>query len=120
MKAYFKYILLCLTLFVCLLLCSCSRAITSSADELTAHSWQAQLDNGNTITLSFDMDNATLALAYADDTEVNIEGLCELSDTSFVIHDSDTFSSYKFDYIVHFDSVDITYGNTTVSLNKIS
>ncbi len=120
MKAYFKLILLSLVLSVCLVLCSCARVVTNNGDELIANSWQTKLDNGNIIKLSFDMDNATLALTYTNDTEVKLHGLCELSGTSFVIHDSDTFSTYKFDYLVHYDRVDITYGDATVSLNKIS
>lgn len=120
MKALYKTFSLCLALSVCLLLCSCSRCVINSGDELTLNTWQTQFDNGNVVSLSFDADNATFSLTYSDKTKVELCGLCELSNTSFVIHDNDTLSEYKFDYIVHFDSVDITYADTTVSLNKIS
>lgn len=121
MKANFRKILA--IVFVILhtaLLCSCARVVTSNADELTMHTWQSELDNGNIITLTFSGDNATLTLSYKDTEPVQVSGLCELDDTTFVIHDSSLFYSYEFQYVLHYDCVDIIYADTTVSLDKIS
>lgn len=98
-------------------LSGCTRQIKNSADELTLHSWSAQLENGNTIDLSFSDDNATLMLTVKDNDPVTLSGFCEISDSEFVIHDS-AFGVYPFSYIVHFDRVELTYDSNTVSLNK--
>lgn len=113
-----KIVFATMLVIIVLVLSGCSKVVMNSADELTMYMWGAQLENGNEISLKFDDDNATLSLILFDDEKVIINGLCELSDTAFVIHDEKTKTPYAFSYIVHFDRVEIIYGENTVSLYK--
>ena len=100
------------------LLCSCENTITTYADELTSCSWSATLENEAELALDFTDDNATLKADFPDGEELCLSGFCELYDSTFVIHDTKTKYQYKFDYIVHFDRVELIYDNNTVSLYK--
>ena len=101
-----------------LALTGCQRIVVNSSDELTLHSWYTELDNGNKISLEFNDNNATVKVSLFDGKTESISGLCEVSDTAFVIHDSNTGVAYPFYYIVHFDRVEIVCGENTVSLYK--
>lgn len=119
MRKYMR-ILACFLLFTMLAipLCSCTKVIDNCADELVSSRWSATLDNGNTITLYFAGDGAVLMVRFSDDTSVSIYGLCEISDISFVIHDIKSMSAFAFNYIVHFDRVEVIYNQNTVVLYK--
>ncbi len=97
----------------------CESVVTNSADELCANSWSAVLSNDNEISLCFDGDNATLKVNLADKQSASISGLCEISDSAFVIHDEKTNFDFAFSYIVHFNRVQLVYGENTVSLYKM-
>ena len=92
--------------------------VTNSADELTLNTWVGELENSNTISLEFDGNFATLTVSLYDKKTTSISGLCEISDTAFVIHDSKTKTPYAFSYIVHFNRVEIIYKENTVLLYK--
>ncbi len=114
-----RFSALCLLLvLVAFSLCACTDVVNNSADELRLNSWSAQLDNGSVILLSFSEDYATFKLANSEEETCVIDGLCEISDTAFVIHDKSTSTSFAFSYIVHFDSVEIYYEGNSVSLYK--
>lgn len=92
--------------------------VTNSADELTLNTWVGELENSNTISLEFDGNCAMLTVSLYDKKTTSISGLCEISDTAFVIHDSKTKTPYAFSYIVHFNRVEIIYKENTVLLYK--
>ncbi len=108
-----------LLLLVIYTFCGCNRSIDNCADELVVSSYFAKLDNGSEISLSFCGDNATLYVKLADASACKISGFCEISDSIFVIYDDKTKKTYAFEYLVHFDSVDIIYEGNTVSLYKV-
>ncbi|MBQ8057585.1 MAG: hypothetical protein IJ275_04550 [Ruminococcus sp.] len=115
----FSKIIICVSMLTLIFLSSgCSEVVTNSADELTQSKWSVQLDNGNKIALDFDGDKASLSVTLFDNKSITLSGLCELSSTAFVIHDENTKIPYAFTYIVHFDRVEIVYGENTVSLYK--
>lgn len=118
MKTIYKSIVCVVLLVLTLVLSGCTKAVANPADELTDSKWYAQLENGNEITLDFSGDKASLTLSLSDNKSAKISGLCELSDTAFVIHDEDTKIPFAFSYIVHFDRVEIIYDKNTVSLYK--
>ena len=101
-------------------LCSCSRVIVNSADELTYNSYSKEFSNGNIVTLSFDENNnATLTMKTNKGKQAVISGFCEISDSEFVINDTKTSVAYPFRYTVYFDRVDIMYEGNVLTLNKI-
>lgn len=102
-----------------LLFCSCTKVVTNSGDELTMSNWRAELDNKGVVTLTFESDNACFSFESSDGEKLVLEGLCELSKDVFVIHDVYTKTPYTFEYVVHFDSVDIMHGENTLSLDKM-
>ncbi len=118
MKNINKSIVCVIFVVITLVLSGCTKTVTNPADELTGSKWYAQLENGNEITLEFIDDKACLTLSLSGKKSATISGLCELSDTAFVIHDEDTKIPFAFYYIVHFDRVEIIYDENTVSLYK--
>ncbi len=106
-------------LLCAVLLSGCRRVVTDCSDELTMHLWQGEYDNGMSVSLSFDDDDATLSLSLSDGRENRINGLCVLDLEQFVIIDDDTSESFSFGYTVHGDSVDITYDDASLSLKKV-
>ena len=115
---YFKKafcVLMCLVFFF---LCSCSDEIKSEKDELSAYAWSAELENKTAVTLSFSEDKATLKAELQKGEKLTLSGFCELYDDYFVIHDEKTKYPYEFFYNVHFDRVELIYGDNTVSLYK--
>lgn len=119
MKRIESIILIAFIVFIISTLCSCTQVVVNSADELKLSSWGVTLDNENEITLSFDGDFATLSSSVKNEEIVKISGLCEFSETAFVIYDDDSKIPFAFSYIVHFDRVEITYDGNTVSLYKL-
>ena len=99
-------------------LCACERVIRGPADELTMFSWSSTFDNGNKVSLSFDSDSAVFS-AQGDGLDLDISGYCLVGDDSFVICDDDTGFNYRFGYIVHGDSVELSYDGGSVALDKI-
>ena len=111
-----------LCVLFCLLLIfvfsGCQQVVVNNADELTMYSWESEFDNGTIVSLTFDENVATLHILLSDGSEKQIKGLCELSESAFVIHDSLTKKPYAFSYIVNFDRVEIVWDENTVSLYK--
>ncbi len=68
--------------------------------------------------LSFKDDNATLKMKQKDGEKLCISGFCEVSDSIFVIYDDKTKTPYAFEYMVHFDRVNVKILTNTVSLYK--
>lgn len=101
------------------LLCSCTRVIVNCADELSLYSYSKEFENGNTVSLSFDKNNATLSMKTNGGEQAVISGFCEMSETEFVIFDSKTGVAYPFEYIIYSDRVDIMYDTNVVTLDKI-
>ena len=109
-------VILCIS--VVLVFSGCQQVVTNPADELTLNKWVGELENSNTVSLEFDGSVATLSVTLYDKKNASISGLCELSDSAFVIHDASTKIPYAFSYIVHFDRVEIVYKENTVLLYK--
>lgn len=118
MKNIKKFMLFIMCLAVMFITSSCSLAVDSNADELTASSWSTTLENSNEINLSFTDDNATLTILFADGEKCKISGFCEVGDSGFVIHDSLSNTPYAFEYVVYFDRVELIFESNTVSLYK--
>lgn len=95
-----------------------STSIQSYSDELVSSLWCAKLENSTQIMLSFKDDKADLKIILKDGSMLSINGVCEVSDSIFVIYDDKTRTPYAFEYIVHFDRVDVEFLTNTVSLYK--
>lgn len=99
----------------------CTQTVSSPSDELIMSSWSLNDDKGNDIKLTFSDDSAAFSVNCDNkSTSVNISGFCELSQDSFVIHDNATGVVFAFRYKLHFDSIDLSYDNGTVRLNKVT
>lgn len=108
-----------LAILIGVLLCGCTRTIRDPADELTMFSWEAESENGSCVQLSFD-DNTARFTAQNDTFVLSIDGVYLIDDTTIVISDAQTLMNYSFTYLVHGDSVDLTYGGGTITLDKKS
>lgn len=120
MKENFARFVAVFTIFFMLIIMSgCSAQVRNFSDELTLNSWHTTFDNGNEISLTFDGDFATLTMQVSDNEKYEISGICECDDSSFIIYDSKYNIPYAFNYVVHYDRVELTYNKNTVSLEKV-
>lgn len=108
-------------LLISVLLCGCSQVVATSADELKANKWFGELKNGTQVSLSFEYTSALLCIkTNADEGISKISGGCLVTDHDFIITDSSIGQIIHIDYKLNGDSVDLTYNNNTVKLNKQS
>lgn len=108
---------LAVVLMSAFMLSGCERNIESPFDELRGYSWQGELENGNTVTLSFDDSNARLSVEN-EDFSLDISGLCVPDDGSFVIFDENSDANYSFDYRLYGDRVELIAEGGELSLEK--
>lgn len=118
-KIISKSMVLIAMILVAVFLCSCERVVDNCGDELVMSSWCSKSENGNTVTLTFCDDNAKLELKASDDSKTVIEGLCELSADTFIIHDTETHTSFLFEYSLDYNAVDIIYEGEVLTLSKL-
>ena len=109
--------MLCVFL-VCTVLCGCERVVRGPRDEITMFSWRGELDNGNIVSLVFSGDSAVLRAVNGDYT-LDVSGICLVDDEGFVICDEQTEMNYVFRYILHGDCVELSYGDGTITLDKV-
>ena len=82
------------------------------------YSWRCELDNSSVVTLDFDGSNADLSIDN-EDFDLEISGLCAVSDDTLIICDENTEYNYKFGYELYGDRVELTIFDGTVSLEKL-
>lgn len=112
-----RRILLVIPLLLCVLLSSCVPAAETPADELRQFSWSVEAEDGKTASLRFEDTTATLTVESAD-LKLKISGLCVLTDERMMICDRATSVNYTFAYVLHGDSVELSYNGGTISLDK--
>ena len=100
-----------------LFLAGCSRAVTSPADELCMYRWENAFENGTRAQLELRDDSATLCVGNKS-FSLTISGVYTADDHSLVIYDDTTHMDYAFDYLLHGDSVELTYRDGTLILRK--
>lgn len=116
-----KMILVLLPVCVILtLLCSCTRtAVQSEADELKANAWHGQGDYQSTIDLSFHGDTAAFDIKAGGGAKMQISGECVVNDDSITVTDSNLKERFEFKYNLSGDQIELTYGDNTVTLEKV-
>lgn len=92
----------------------CTRVITDASDELVMNAWGKSFDNGAEVSLMFDDDKATFSY-HNGDIEAEISGVYVVSCDAFTICDDE---NYTFSYILHGDSLELSYNNSTIILEK--
>lgn len=102
---------------LCMTLCGCTRIVRSPADELCMSRWGTETQNGNRAELTFDGQYACFSVVNQS-FELRIEGDCFVDDTTLVISDEATQMNYRFTYLLHGDSVELTFGDGTLILEK--
>lgn len=113
MKKFVTLLLIC----VCFLLCSCSADTSGYSDELIHNSWDAKLDGGGEISLSFDGDNATVALQSGKD-KIELCGKYVVDDTTIVVFVPKLCQNYRFEYVPHGKKLDLSYNGSKITLNR--
>ena len=100
-----------------LLLSGCTETVHGPRDEIRQFDWEAKMDNGNVAELSF-CDSEAAFTVQNSDYVIDVMGLCSLTDDSIVIISDEDDVSYRFDYELHGDSVDLSYGGDKITLEK--
>ena len=112
-----KFIVLFL-IIICLTFSSCMADTTGYSSELISSAWQTELKGGAEVELRFDEETARLSLKNGD-LKSEIMGKYVVDETTFVIFVPEISQNYGFEYIPKGDSLDLKYGEYTITLNKI-
>ena len=118
MKRIRMIIAVMIAVSLALCLSSCCRVVRGPAVEITMFSWYCEQDNGNTLKLSFH-DNKADFFANNSDFSLSLSGTCMIDNSSFVICDEETGFSFPFTYVLHGDSLELTFGDGTLTLDKV-
>ena len=101
----------------CLMLGGCTKVVAGQRDEIRLYDWETTMENGNKATLSF-YDGEAAFTAENSDFSLDITGICSLTDDSLVIINEEDDVSYRFDYVLHGDCVELSYEGAAVTLEK--
>lgn len=116
-----KKTLVIIALIVLLLLCGCTQNAPSYKTELINSAWKVKAEGGAEAVLEFSGEaddlSAEFTITNADKT-VKISGNCLADEQSFVIFDGSVMQNYAFDYLPKGDTLDLTYNNKTITLQK--
>lgn len=117
------YIKRCVPIAVIILCCGillsgCTRSVRSACDELCMARWGARQENGNSLELFFDGSEAFFS-AWNSVFNLSVNGVYTADDETFVIFDEVTQMPFHFSYLLHGDSLELTYRGSTVILDKI-
>ncbi len=111
-----KFVVL-LSLFLCLLFCSCTTDTSGYKSELTSKKWSAKLDGGAEVKLTFSADTATMHIKSADKS-TEIEGRYVADDKSFMIFVPEISQNYTFEYTPKGENLDLKYNGSTITLKE--
>lgn len=100
-----------------LLMYGCTRVIRDASDELVMYSWSTVLEGGAEVSLTFEDEDAAFSVKNGENSST-VKGYCVLSSDQFVIIDEKTEESYTFDYILRGDSVELSYQNSLIILER--
>lgn len=116
-----KAVLLILpVMFMLTLFCSCTRtAVQSEADELKANAWHGKGEYQSTIDLSFHGDTAAIDIKAGGGAKTKISGECVVGDDSITVTDQNLKERFEFKYSLSGDKIELTYGESTISLDKV-
>lgn len=107
-----------LSLCIILICCACTRVIDTPAEELRAHQWGLESKEKGTVSLRFEGDDAALRIEN-DAGDLNISGLCMLTEDRMTICDTVTSVNYTFYYRLHGDRIELRCENGTIVLEKL-
>ncbi len=106
-----------------LMLCGCTQNAPSPQNELISSNWTASLDGGGELSLEFSGEPGDLSAEFNlknAGKDITISGDCLVDSTSIVIFDSSVSQNYAFDYTPKGDTLEITYNNSTLTMQKQS
>lgn len=102
-------------------LCGCTQTAPSYSKELTESTWGANLDGGAELSLSFSGEPgdmfADLSIKNAG-ISADISGRCLADEESFVIFDTESAQNYAFEYTPKGSTLEISYNNAVLTLQK--
>ena len=96
----------------------CSGGERGYVSELTQSTWQAQLEGGGNLYLSFDGDHATLDIQSGKE-QTQIKGRVIADEKSFVIFDRELAQNYGFEYVPRGEQLELCFEGNTVVMDKI-
>jgi len=115
-----KVRLMFMVVLIALVMSSCTqRQITSKADELVAYSWESSDKFNKNISLSFN-DNYAILHIKTNGFEGDIKGDAIITDNSIKIFDNQLSESFRFDYTLYGDKIELKYCENTIELRKIT
>lgn len=112
-----KFIIMFL-IIICILFSSCMKDTTGYSTELTSSAWKTVLNGGAEVELSFCEDTAKLCIKNGD-LKSEIKGKYIVDETNLVIFVPEISQNYGFEYIPKGNSIDLKYGEYTITLDKV-
>ncbi|MBR1481912.1 MAG: hypothetical protein IJ598_02970 [Ruminococcus sp.] len=111
-----KFVVLPL-LFAAFFCAGCTQSASGVIDELQNADWQATLDGGAQVSLSFDGDHACLRMESAGET-AEIKGNFIADTEQFVIFVPSLSQNYGFSYLPMGDELELGFCGDTITLKK--
>ena len=112
-----KKIFLVLGTLFCIILSACTTDTSGYVYELTSESWATELEGGGKISLEFTDDTAVMMLENGGES-TSIQGKYLADDEMFIIFMPEISRNYSFEYTPKGSTLDISYNNHTITLNR--
>ncbi len=100
-------------------LCSCTRAIKNSSDEIRLNSWSARLYGKSVASLKFSGDEASfIILDKNNKTELKISGTAFIDKNRIMIFEKDSKENYIFGYKLKDNILSLRYDGGKINLHR--
>ncbi len=108
-----------ISIFFCLIFCSCTADTSGYKNELTSKCWSAELEGGAQAELSFNGDTAALSLKSGEET-AKIEGRYIADDKTLVIFMPEIAQNYTFEYTPKGNTLELKYNGNAITMSESS
>lgn len=112
-----KKFVIFINFFLCVMLCGCSVQNSGYVEELTSNKWSATLKGGAQVSLCFNEEYADFEIENSS-LSTSISGKYVADEKSFVIFVPEIAQNYTFVYTPKGEKLDLTYNNSTITLNR--
>ncbi len=113
-----KKIVAVLLISVCFVFSACTTDTSGYAYELISSKWETKLEGGAEVNLEFCKDSAVIKISNSGKS-TEIKGSYIADEDSFVIFMPEVAQNYTFDYTPKGDKLDLSYNDSTITLNKV-
>lgn len=102
-----------------ILMCSCSRVVKNTADEIRLNEWSTDLKNNFNVSLKFNDDKARFIIRKKNNIYCEISGTSFMDKRALMIFDENDKRNYTFDYKLNGNILALKYDGGSVRLKRV-